>query len=101
MANLSTEDIDAIAKRIVELTNSNINTSPRGKTPLTGIINKYHTMLHRKYGATGTMEAAIRTTVCLMAGQRYCSELRGEQLEKACEYMEYIYKTIEGTGKEE
>ena len=101
MANLSTEDIEVIAKKIVELTKSNINTSPRGKTPLTGIINKYHTMLYRKYGATGTMEAAIRTTACLMAGQRYCSELHGEQLEKACEYMEYIYKTIEGTEKEE
>ena len=101
MANLSTEDIDAIAKRIVELTKGNVDITPRGKTPLTDIINKNHQMLYRKYGATGTMEAAIRTTACLMAGQRYCSGLHGEQLEKACEYMEYIYKTIEGTGKEE
>ena len=95
MTNLSTEDIDAIAKRIVEITKSNVDITPRGKTPLTEIINKHHQMLYRRYGATGTMEAAIRTTSCLMAGQRYCSALKGEQLEKACEYMEYIYQTIE------
>lgn len=98
MTNLSAEDIDAIAKKIVELTKNNVDITPRGKTPLSDITNKYHQMLYRKYGATGTMQAAIRTTCCLMAGQRYCSSLRGEQMEKACEYMEYIYQTIEKLG---
>lgn len=98
MTNLSVEDIDAIAKRIVELTKSNVDITPRGKTPLTEIANKYHQMLYKKYGVTGTTASAIRTTCCLMAGQRYCSGLHGEQLDKACEYMEYIYQTIEKLG---
>ena len=101
MTNLSKEDIDAIAKRIVELTKNNVDITPRGKTPLTDIAKKYHQVLYNKYGVTGTLESAIRVTCCLMAGQRYCSQLHGEQLEKACEYMEYIYQTIEKLGSEE
>ena len=100
MTNLSEEDIDAIAKRIVEITQKKMDTMSRGKTPLTDITNKYHEMLYRKYGVTGSTAAAIRQTSCLMAGQRYCSSLHGEQLEKACEYMEYIYQTIENLDKE-
>lgn len=100
MSNLTSEDIDAIAKRIVEITSKNVDTTPRNKTPLTDIAKKYHMTLYKRYGVTGTMEAAIRTTSCLMAGQRYCSALRGEQLEKACEYMEYIYQTIQKTSEE-
>ena len=100
MSNLTSEDIDAIAKRIVEITSKNVDTTPRHKTPLTDIAKKYHTTLYKRYGVTGTMEASIRTTSCLMAGQRYCSALRGEQLEKACEYMEYIYQTIQKTSEE-
>ena len=98
MVNLSTEDIDAIAKRIVELTKNDVDITPRGKTPLKDITDKYHNMLYSRYGATGTPADAIRTTACLMAGQRYCNRLYGEQLVKACEYMENIYQTIEKLG---
>lgn len=95
MTNLSAEDIDAIAKRIIELTKNNVDITPRNKTPLTDIAKKYHQTLYNKFGVTGTLESSIRTTCCLLAGQRYCNALRGEQLEKACEYMERIYQTIE------
>lgn len=97
MTNLSEEDIDAIAKRIITLTKNNIDIMPRGKTRLKDVTDKYHNMLYHRYGATGTMADAIRLTACLMAGQRYCNRLEGEQIDKACEYMEYIYKTIEST----
>lgn len=101
MTNLSPEDIDAIAKSMVELMKKSVDKTPRGKTPLADITEKYHKMLFDRYGVTGTTASAIRTTACLMAGQRYCSALRGEQMEKACEYMEYIYQTIEKLGEEE
>jgi hypothetical protein len=57
-------------------------------------------MMHKKYDVTYNLESCIRTTACLMAGRRYCSSLQGEELEKACEYMEYIYQTIQKTSEE-
>ena len=100
MTNLSEEDIKAIAKQIIALTKNNIDIMPRGKTPLKDITDKYHEMLYSRYGTTGTIADSIRTTACVMAGQRYCNRLAGEQLNKACEYMEYIYKAIENTINE-
>lgn len=77
-----------------------IDTNTRNKTLLTDIAKKYHAMLYKKFGVTGMLESSIRTTCCMLAGERYAKALQGEQLEKACEYMERIYQAIEKFGKE-
>lgn len=80
--------------------NPKIDTNTRNKTALTDIANKYRNVLQERFGRGEMLESSIRTTCCMLAGARYAKALEGEQLEKACKYMERIYQAIEKFDKE-
>ena len=90
---LSEEEIDKIAKRVIEL---NPQKGTYRVYPSTEIIQKYHKRIYEKFGSTGTIEDAIRTVTTYKCGFRRLSQIPLEQHEEYKEYMEKIYNDILG-----
>ena len=92
---LSEEEIDKIAKRVLELNVVEERYKYR-VYPSTLIKNKYHQEIYKRFGATGTIEDAIRTVATYKCGARVLRQIPVEKHVEFAEYMEKLYKDILG-----
>lgn len=94
---ISNEDIDKIAKKVVEIQEKEkINKNPRIHPQIRDIREKYHGEIYKKFGSTGTIEDAIRIVATYKCGQRYVSRIHQERWQEYVEYIEKLYKDILG-----
>lgn len=93
---MTEEEIEKIAKKIIELNNREREKSKRQYPLITNIRKKYHKEIYERFGATGTIEDAIRVVATYKCGQRYVSRIPEERWQEYAEYTEKIYKDILG-----
>ena len=94
---MSDEDIDKIAKKVVEIQEKEkIKKNPRIHPQIRDIREKYHQEIYKKFGSTGNIEDAIRVVATYKCGQRYVSRIPQEMWQEYVEYIEKLYKDILG-----
>lgn len=95
MENLSEEDVERIAKKMLELKKENRYYGIE-KQCICEVKNKYHWKLYHKFGETGCLENSIRVTACLLAGYRRVADVPLSKAQEVSEYLEELYKRILG-----
>lgn len=96
---MSDEDIDKIAKRVLELQKEQGTKTIQGNLlTFQEIQQKYHKEVFQKYGSTGTIDTAIRTVATYSQGQRYVARLTGEEFDNAVKVADKLYQLILGLG---
>ena len=93
---MSDEEINKIAKRVIELQLKQGVRAINGKCTLADITDKYHKEMYDKFGTTGQIESAIRTVAVYKTGVRYIAQIPEEKFEECRKYAEKIYKDILG-----
>ena len=72
---MSDEEIDRIAKRVLEMQKEQGIKTVNGRCSIADITNKYHKQLYEKVGTTGQIESAIRTVAVYKVGVRYMAQV--------------------------
>lgn len=93
---LTNEDIEKIAKKVIEVQEENKIKNVRSTFRLSNIRGKYHNQICKRFGTTGTIEDAIRTVAVYKCGQRYISRIPEEKWKECEDYAEQLYKDILG-----
>lgn len=96
---MSDEDIEKIAKRVLEMQLEQGIKAINGKCSISDISNKYHKAMFNKFGTTGQIEAAIRTVAVYKTGVRYISQIPENKFEECRNYAEQLYKDILKVGE--
>ena len=91
---MTDEDIDKIAKRVLEMQLEQGVRTINGKCRINDITNKYHKQIFDKFGPTGQIENAIRTVAIYKTGVRYIAQIPENKFEECRNYAEKIYKDI-------
>lgn len=93
---MTDEDIEKIAKRVLEMQIEQGVKAINGRCSLADISNKYHQKMFDKFGTTGQIESAIRTVAIYKTGVRYMARIPENKFEECRNYAEKIYKDILG-----
>lgn len=93
---MSDEDILKIAQKVIELQNINSTGKVLTANRTAEITKKYHKPLYEKFGSTGTIEAAVRTVACYMAGERTMNALTLEKYYECMGVMDELFSRICG-----
>lgn len=91
---LADEDIEKIAKKVLELQVKEGIRTVNGRCSIADITDKYHKQMYDKFGTTGQIESAIRTVAVYKTGVRYISQISENKFEECRNYAEKIYKDI-------
>ena len=98
---MSDEDIDKIAKRVLELQQKEGLKLTNGRCSIADIIHKYHKRMYDKFGTTGQIESSIRTVAVYKVGVRHIAQIPENKFEECRKYAERIYKDILGSDEDE
>ena len=93
---MTDEEIDKIAKRVLELQLEQGIRTLNGKCSIADISNKYHQKMFEKFGTTGQIETAIRTVAVYKTVVRYIAQIPENKFEECRNYAEKLYKDILG-----
>lgn len=93
---MTDEEIDKIAKRVLEMQLQQGVKAINGKCSVSDISNKYHNKMFEKFGTTGQIETAIRTVAVYKTGVRYIAQIPENKFEECRNYAEKLYKDILG-----
>lgn len=93
---MTDEEIEKLAEKLAQKQKEEYIKSRRQHNTIAEITRKYHERIWDKFGATGTIESAIRTVAIYKAGERYISRLNDEQLVECQEYAEKLFKDLLG-----
>lgn len=91
---MTDEEIDKIAKRVLEMQQKEGTRLVNGRCSIADITDKYHKQLYEKFGPTGAIESAIRTVAIYKVGVRYIAQVPESKFEECREYAERLYKDI-------
>lgn len=99
---MSDEDIDKIAKRVLELQKEQgVKATQQGLLTFQEVQQRYHKEVYQKFGTTGGIDNAIRTVATYSQGQRYVARLGGKEFDKAVQVADKLYKLILGKEAKE
>ena len=93
---MTDEDIEKIAKKVLELQEKDGVKAVRNTNQIADITRKYHKQMYDKFGPTSRIEEAIRVVVTYSEGERYLCRLDSEEMQRAKKFAEYLYKKILG-----
>lgn len=93
---MTDEDIEKVARKVLEMQKQEGVKTVKNQNTVAEVISKYHKEVYDKFGTTGQIDSAIRTVAIYSQGQRYISRLTAEELDKAREFAEILYKKILG-----
>ena len=93
---MTDEEIEKIARKVLELQAKEGVKAVRNPNQIAEVTRKYHKQIYDKFGATGTIEQAVRVVATYSQGQRYISNLNGDELQKAKEFAEFLYQKLLG-----
>lgn len=96
---MTDEEIDKIAKRVLEMQIEQGIKAINGKCSINDITNKYHKQMFDKFGTTGQIESAIRTVAVYKTGVRYMAQIAENKFEECRKYAEQLYKDILQVGE--
>ncbi len=97
---MTDEDIDKIAKRVLELQKEQGVKVTEGLLTFQEVQQRYHKQLYEKFGITGSIDSAIRTVATYSQGQRYVARLGGKQFDNAVQIADKLYKLVLGIKEE-
>lgn len=96
---MTDEEVDKIAKRVLEMQLEQGIKAINGKCSINDITNKYHKQMFDKFGTTGQIESAIRTVAVYKTGVRYIAQIPENKFEECRKYAEQIYRDILQVGE--
>ncbi len=96
---MTDEDVEKIAKRVLEMQLEQGIKAINGKCSINDITNQYHKQMFDKFGTTGQIESAIRTVAVYKVGVRYIAQVPENKFEECRKYAEQIYKDILQLGE--
>ena len=97
---MTDEDIDKIAKRVLELQKEQGVKVTEGLLTFQEVQQRYHKKIYDKFGTTGSIDSAIRTVATYSQGQRYVARLGGKQFDNAVQIADKLYKLVLGIEEE-
>ena len=97
---MTDEDIDKIAKRVLELQKEQGVKVTEGLLTFQEVQQRYHKQVYEKFGTTGSIDSAIRTVATYSQGQRYVARLGGKQFDNAVQIADKLYKLVLGIKEE-
>lgn len=98
---MTDEDIDRIAKRVLELQKEQgTKTIQANLLTFQEVQQRYHKQVYQKFGTTGGIDSAIRTVATYSQGQRYVARLSGKDFDNAVQVADRLYKMILGLEEE-
>lgn len=98
---MTDEDIDRIAKRVLELQKEQgTKTIQANLLTFQEVQQRYHKQVYQKFGTTGGIDNAIRTVATYSQGQRYVARLSGKDFDNAVQVADRLYKMILGLEEE-
>ena len=97
---MTDEDIDKIAKRVLELQKEQGVKVTEGLLTFQEVQQRYHKKIYDKFGTTGSIDSAIRTVATYSQGQRYVARLGGKQFDNAVQIADKLYKLVLGIKEE-
>lgn len=94
---MTDEDIDKIAKRVLELQKEQgTKTVQSNLLTFQEVQQRYHKDVYQKFGTTGAIDSAIRTVSTYSQGQRYVARLSGKEFDDAVKVADKLYRLILG-----
>ena len=96
---MSEEDIEKIAKKVLELQKAEGIKSIQSSLTFQEVQQKYHKQVFDKFGTTGSIDSAIRTVATYSQGQRYVARLGGQKFDNAIQVADKLYRLILGMEK--
>lgn len=99
---MTEEDIDKIARRVLELQKEQgTKTVQSNLLTFQEVQQRYHKDVYQKFGTTGGIDSAIRTVATYSQGQRYVARLSGKDFDNAVKVADKLYRLILGLEEEE
>ena len=96
---MSEEDIERIAKKVIELQKSDGIKSTQSLWTFQEVQQRYHKQVFDKFGTTGSIDSAIRTVATYSQGQRYVASLSGQEFDNAIQVTDKLYRLVLGLEK--
>lgn len=94
---MTDEDIDKIARRVLELQREQgTKTIQANLLTFQEVQQRYHKQVYQKFGTTGGIDSAIRTVATYSQGQRYVARLSGKDFDNAVQVADKLYRLILG-----
>lgn len=93
---MTDEEIEKIAKKVLELQKADGVKTTQSLLTFQEVQQRYHKEIYQKFGATATIDNAIRTVATYGQGQRYVTRLGGKEFDNAVQVADKLYKLVLG-----